>query len=209
MLHAGSVVGLLSVFYKEADAVTAAHVALLQTFADQAVIAIENVRLFTELQARTHELTRSVGQLTAVGEVGRAVSSTLDLETVLSTIVSRAIQLSGTDGGSVYEYDEVTEEFSLRASRDLPEAYVERVRDTRPRKGEGAVGRVAQTREPVQIEDIADAAAYESRVRNMFLQIGLRALPAVPLIAEDRLVGALIVMLKRTGTFAAEEVALL
>jgi signal transduction histidine kinase len=128
---------------------------------------------------------------------------------VLSTIVSRAIQLSGTDGGSVYEYDEATEEFSLRASRDLPEAYVEQVRDARPRKGEGAVGRVAQTREPVQIVDIADAAAYESRVRNILLQVGLRALLAVPLIAEDRLVGALIVMRKRTGTFAAEEVALL
>jgi signal transduction histidine kinase len=185
------------------------EIALLQTFADQAVIAIENVRLFTELQERTQDLTRSVGQLTALGEVGRAVSSTLDLETVLSTIVSRAIQLSGTDGGSVYEYDEATEEFTLRASRDLPEAYVEQVRDTRPRKGEGAVGRVAQTREPVQIADISDPAAYESRVRNTLLQIGLRALLAVPLIAEDQLVGALIVMRKRIGTFAAEEVALL
>jgi signal transduction histidine kinase len=61
----------------------------------------------------------------------------------------------------------------------------------------------------VQIVDIADAAAYESRVRNILLQVGLRALLAVPLIAEDRLVGALIVMRKRTGTFAAEEVALL
>src|SRR5215470_7483493 len=78
-----------------------------------------------------------------------------------------------------------------------------------PRKGEGAVGRVALTREPVQIVDISDAAAYESRVRNTLLQIGLRALLAVPLIAEDRLVGALIVMRKRSGTFAAEEVALL
>jgi signal transduction histidine kinase len=144
-----------------------------------------------------------------LGEVGRAVSSTLDLETVLSTIVSRAIQLSGTDGGSVYEYDEATEEFSLRASRDLPDAYVEQVRDTRPRKGEGAVGRVAQTREPVQIVDISDATAYESRVRNILLQMGLRALLAVPLIAEDHLVGALIVMRKRTGSFADEEVALL
>jgi len=97
----------------------------------------------------------------------------------------------------------------LRASRDLPEAYVEQVRDTRPRKGEGAVGRVAQTREPVQIVDISDATTYESRVRNTLLQIGLRALLAVPLIAEDQLVGALIVMRKRAGTFAAEEVALL
>src|SRR5262249_31965930 len=185
------------------------QIELLKTFADQAVIAIENVRLFKELEARTRDLTRSVDELTALGEVGRAVSSTLDLETVLSTIVSRAIQLSGTDGGSVYEYDEATEEFSLRVSRDLPDAYVEQVRDARLRKDEGAVGRVAQTREPVQIADISDATAYESRVRNILLRTGLRALLAVPLIAEDRLVGALIVMRKRTGTFAGEEVALL
>jgi two-component system, NtrC family, sensor kinase len=209
MCRQRAVIGALALNHQTTGAFTHAHVELLKTFADQAVIAIENVRLFTELQARTQELTQSVGKLTALGEVGRAVSSTLDLETVLSTIVSRAIQLSGTDGGSVYEYDEVTEEFSLRASRDLPEAYVEQVRDTRPRKGEGAVGRVAQTREPVQIADIADATAYESRVRNILLQIGLRALLAVPLIAEDQLVGALIVMRRRSGTFAAEEVALL
>jgi signal transduction histidine kinase len=209
LLHNERTIGALTVGRAEPGAFSPKQVTLLETFADQAVIAIENVRLFTELQARTQELTRSVGQLTALGEVGRAVSSTLDLETVLTTIVSRAIQLSGTDGGSVYEYDEAVEEFSLRASRDLPAAYVEQVRDVRPRKGEGAVGRVAQTREPVQIVDISDASAYESRVRNTLLQIGLRALLAVPLIAEDRLVGALIVMRKRTGTFAAEEVALL
>ena len=66
------------------------QIALLQTFADQAVIAIENVRLFKELEARTTELMQSVGELQALGEVGQAVSSTLDLEIVLSTIVSRA-----------------------------------------------------------------------------------------------------------------------
>ena len=209
MLRVNELLGVIIIYRHEVRPFTDSQIALLETFADQAAIAIENARLLSELQARTQDLTRSVGQLTALGEVGRAVSSTLDLETVLSTIVSRAIQLSGTDGGSVYEYDEATEEFSLRASRDLPDAYVERVRDTRPRKGEGAVGRVAQTREPVQIVDIADATAYESRVRNILLQMGLRALLAVPLIAEDQLVGALIVMRKRTGAFAAEEVTLL
>jgi two-component system, NtrC family, sensor kinase len=81
-------------------------VKLLKTFSDQAVIAIENVRLFKELQERTRQLSRSVEQLTALGKVGRAVSSTLDLETVLRTIVSRAVELSGPDGGVVFEYDD-------------------------------------------------------------------------------------------------------
>jgi len=74
-----------------------------KTFADQAVIAIENVRLFKELQARTERAHHSVGHAHALGEVGQAISSTLDLEKVLQTIVSRAVQLTGLDGGSIYE----------------------------------------------------------------------------------------------------------
>src|SRR5262249_57431627 len=95
------------------------QIELLRTFADQAVIAIETVRWFRELQPRTAELTRSVEQLTALGEVGRAVSSTLDLETVLTTIVGRAVELSGTSGGVIYEHDEATGEFRLRASHHI------------------------------------------------------------------------------------------
>ncbi len=92
------------------------QIALLKTFADQAVIAIENVRLFQELQERTRELVESVEELKALGEVGQAVSSSLDLETVLETIVARAVDLSGTDCGVIYEYDEEEQEFNLRAS---------------------------------------------------------------------------------------------
>ena len=92
---------------------------LLKTFADQAVIAIENVRLFQELQARTRELVRSVGELKALGEVGQAVSSTLELETVLTRIASHAVQFSGAEGGAIYEYDEEPEEFHLRGSHQI------------------------------------------------------------------------------------------
>ena len=92
------------------------------------MIAIENVRLFQELEARTRELARSVGELKAFGEVGQAVSSTLDLETVLRTIVGHAVQLSGTAGGVIYEYDEENEEFLLRASVRMEEEVVEALR---------------------------------------------------------------------------------
>src|SRR5262249_8335245 len=108
--------GAISVIRREPGGFTDDEIALLQTFADQAVIAIENARLLTELQARTQVLTRSVEQLTALGDVGRAVSSSLDLDTVLNTIVGRAVQLSGTDGGTIFEYDESAEEFSARAT---------------------------------------------------------------------------------------------
>src|SRR2546428_13292266 len=107
------VIGAITIRRLEMRPFTATEIALLQTFADQAVIAIENVRLFQELQERTRALARSVGELKALGEEGRAVSSTLDLETVLTTIVSRANQLSGTDARAIFEDDDATERLRL------------------------------------------------------------------------------------------------
>jgi two-component system, NtrC family, sensor kinase len=190
-----------------------AQIALLQTFADQAVIAIENVRLFQELRARTDELTQSVGQLTALGEVSRAVSATLDLDTVLDTIVTRANQLAGTDGCSIFEYDEAAEEFRLRTSRyvDPREAALldPIARATPIPKGQGLAGRAALRREPVHIPDIAVAGAYESPVREPLLQAGYRALLGVPLLREEQVIGALSVIRKAPGDFAPEVVRVL
>ena len=145
ILRDGRPIGVLSLQRRVPGPFSDAQIELVQTFADQAVIAIENARLLSELQARTAELTRSVGQLTALGEVGRAVSSTLDLDTVLTTIVSRAVQLAGADGGSIYEYDEAAEEFALRATHNLDDEYLELRRGIRLRKGEGATGQLAVT----------------------------------------------------------------
>ena len=123
LLREGTPLGVIYVGRgPEVQPFSAKQIALLETFADQAVIAIENVRLFKELEARTQDLTRSVGELRALGDVGRALSSTLDLDTVLQTIVTRASQLAGTDACSVYEYDEATEAFHLRATHNLDEA---------------------------------------------------------------------------------------
>jgi GAF domain-containing protein len=185
------------------------QIALLQTFADQAVIAIENVRLFKELEARTTELMQSVGELRALGEVGQAVSSTLDLETVLSTIVSRATQLAGMDGGSIYEYDETREEFYLHTTDKLPDELVEALRATPIRKGEGALGRMAVTGEPVQIRDIVDDSTYQSRVREILIQLGYRSLLAIPLLRENHLLGGLVVNRNSAGEFAPQVIDLL
>jgi GAF domain-containing protein len=185
------------------------EIALLETFADQAVIAIENARLLTELQARTQELTQSVGQLTALGEVGQAVSSSLDVDTVLSTIVGRAVQLAGADGGTLYEYDEGAESFELRATTNVDDQVRQLQRTSRLRLGEGAVGVAGQTREPVQIPDIAVEGAYDSRLREALLCAGTRALLAVPLLREERILGGLVVSRRMPGEFAPEVVSVL
>ncbi len=103
-----------------------------------AFFAIENVRLFKELEARTQDLARSVGELRALGEIGQAISSTLDLRTVLSTIVARATQLAGTDAGVIYEYDEPREVFVPRATEGLAAEIVGTMVAAPVRKGEGA-----------------------------------------------------------------------
>src|SRR6185295_19420974 len=184
------------------------QIALVQTFADQAVIAIENVRLFKELQSRTEALTKSVGQLTALGEVGQAISSTLDLETVLQTIVQRAVQLTGLDTGGIYEYDEVGELFTLRAAQNMSEEIAEMLRSEPIRKGEGAVGTTAVTREPVQVPDIQNEN-YQGRLREILVRSGRRAVLAVPLLREDHIIGALAVQRVTPGAFAPEVVELL
>ena len=207
MLRGEEVFGTVGVGRAEIGPFRGEEIALLQTFADQAVIAIENVRLFKELEAQTAALTRSVDQLTALGEVGRAVSSTLDLETVLTTIVSRAVELSGLDGGVVFEYDEGAEEFVQRATT-VSGALAE-LRPTPIRKGAGIVGRTAITLEPVQVPDITEPAAYESPRREALIASGIRAILAVPMIHQERLIGCLGVTRNRPGEFPLETIDLL
>ncbi len=156
MLRDGVPIGAITVRRVQEGPFSDRQIDLLKTFADQAVIAIENVRLFQELEARTGDLTRSVGELRALGEVSQAVSSTLDLETVLETIVSRAVQLSGSDGGIVYEFDEATQSFHARATHRVSPEHLEVVRAAPIRLGEGAVGRAGVSREPVQVADIQE-----------------------------------------------------
>jgi two-component system, NtrC family, sensor kinase len=209
MLHKGKAIGAVAVGRPAPGPFSENQVALLQTFADQAVIAIENVRLFKELQARTTDLTRSVQELRALGEVSRAVSATLDLETVLNTVVSRASQLSGADAGSIFEYDEATREFRLRAAHHYDPAVVEAARRTPLHLGEGLMGRAAEQREAIQVPDIAIEGAYESRLRDVLLRTGYRAILAVPLIREDQIIGALTVNRRAPGVFAPELIEIL
>jgi len=206
----GEFIGMLSARRFEVRPFTLPQIKLLETFADQAVIAIENVRLFQELEARTHELAQSVGELKALGEVGQAVSSTLDLETVLTRITSHAVQLSATEGGAIYEYDEESQEFHLRATYKMEEELIQALRANPPRLGQGATGRSAATRAPVQVPDVLDdRGSGITRARPVLSRLGYRSVLAVPLLREARLFGALTVYRHEPGSFSSEVVNLL
>jgi signal transduction histidine kinase len=209
LMREGTPIGAIAVGRPEPGPFPETQIALLLTFADQAVIAIENVRLFKELEARTKQLTQSVEQLRALSEVDQAVSSTLDLETVLSTIVSRAVELAGMDGGTMYEYDEAHAQFHLRATNRLPEELVELIRSAPISKGEGAIGRMAVTGEPVQVPDIRDESVYRSRGRAILVRSGYRSVLAVPLLRENHLLGGLVVHRKRAGEFEPQVIGML
>jgi GAF domain-containing protein/DNA-binding response OmpR family regulator len=209
MLLEGKPIGVITVTGAEAAAFSQRQIELLQTFADQAVIAVENARLLSELQERTGELTRSVQELKVLGEVGQALSSTLDLEAVLNTIVSRASQLAGTDSCTVYEYDEQAEAFVFRATHNLAEEVVAVARRASIRRGEGVAGRMAVTLEPVQTPDIAEAGAYSGPLREVLLQTGARALLGIPMLREGHLIGGLTVTRKTPGEFSSAVIDLL
>jgi two-component system, NtrC family, sensor kinase len=213
MLREGEPIGTIVINRREPGPFTEQQIALLETFADQAVIAIGNLRLLSELQARTAELTRSVDELTALGEVGRALSSTLDLETVLQTIVLRANALAGTAGCTIWEYDAAREEFRLRASHYADESDTAVLqapsRATTIPKGQGLTTEVMEHQQPVQIHDITTVGAYESPLRGPLIEAGHRALLGVPLLSEDEVIGVLAVTRKAAGEFEPEIVRLL
>ena len=206
LLREGSPIGVILVSRRTVRPFDEKHIELVTTFADQAVIAIENVRLFDEVQSRTRELSQSVEELSALGEVGQAINSTLDVEAVLTTIVAKAVQLSGTEAGTIYTFDESSQEFRLRATHGMDEAMIAAIHDQRIGSGETAIGRAAVERTPIQIPDVLKEA---SLVLDVVVRAGYRAVLIVPLLRPGHIVGALVVRRKAPGEFPKSTVELL
>jgi signal transduction histidine kinase len=163
-----------------------------------------------KVEVRTRELSRALDELRALNEVGRTVSSTLDLEAVLTSVVSHAVELSGADSGAIYEYDETTEEFHLRASHQMEEQLTQALRLNPIRFGSGTVGRAAATGAPVQVADILEEhESSATRTRTILRELGYRSLLAIPLLREDRVMGGLSVYRQEVGSFSAEVLNLL
>src|SRR5215203_4912683 len=155
LMRKDEAIGVLAVRRTEVRPFSEKQIALLQSFADQAVIAIENVRLFDEVQARTAELSRSVSELQALGEVSHAVNSTLDLETVLDTIVTKAVQLSVTDAGAIYVFSKLRQKFRLRATYGMSEGMIAEIGKRSVGLGESYIGNATNSGEAVQVPDLA------------------------------------------------------
>lgn len=191
----------------------------LGNLASQAATAINNAKFYEALEkerqlleekveARTRELARTVDELRALGEVGQAVTSSLDLQQVLTTIVTQADQLSETDGGGIYEYDNVGKTFILRAAQKFPEHLVEALRSTPLRLGEAAVGQAAATGEVIQVPDLLEGSGYPAELKKRLTESGFRAVLSVPLMREDHVIGGLVLCRRSPGRFPARVVEL-
>jgi GAF domain-containing protein/anti-sigma regulatory factor (Ser/Thr protein kinase) len=198
LVRDGRTIGLLSLYRTGVAPFTSRQVELMASFADQAVIAIENARLFGEVQARNRDLT-------ALGEVGRAVSSTLDLKVVLKTIVERAVDLSGTNAGSIFYYRERTGRFELGETTLLNEEAISRKLDIA--KGETGLGEAIAQRRPLQIPDVLLNAS--NSLGDAALAEGLRATLIVPLLAGEEPRGALVLQRRQPGEFSQGIVSLM
>jgi signal transduction histidine kinase len=160
-----------------------------------------------KVQIRTAELATSVEELRALGEVSQAVNSTLDLETVLATIVAKAVQLSSTDAGAIYVLDETGREFEIRATHGMTEAMIAALRDQHLSISESTIAPAVSRRAPVQVPDLLDEALTPTL--EIVVRAGYRALLVVPLLRPDRIVGVLVVRRKLPGDFPANIVGLL
>jgi two-component system NtrC family sensor kinase len=199
LLREGAVVGVITLPRQRVEPFTERQIELVRTFADQAVIAIENARLLKELQARTDELTRSVAELQALEEVLRAVNSSLDLDTVLATIISRAAQLSQADEGTIYEFDETEQAFVPKSVFGMSAERVEVLRERKVRLGETHLGRAAVERAPVHV-DVQQDPTIPHDLGGLLK--GIHAVLAVPLLRGDKVVGGLVIRRRTVGGFA-------
>jgi signal transduction histidine kinase/CheY-like chemotaxis protein len=202
MLLDRELVGVLSVWRTEVDPFGDRESGVLTTFAAQAAIAIRQVNLVRALEVRREELGRKIEQLEALGHVGDAVSSSLDLDHVLAMIVEHAVELSETDGGSIFDFDETTEEFRIRTTFGTDAELVEALRQTHIGVHETLVGRVALMRQPEQVVDL-DVAELDPDLQCL-KEAGWRSLLAVPIRREERIIGALVVRRRTPGGFSEE-----
>jgi signal transduction histidine kinase/CheY-like chemotaxis protein len=202
MLLDGEVVGVLSVWRTQVDPFSDHAVEVLTTFAAQAALAVRTVDLVRALESRTGELDRKLAQLVALGAVGQAVSSSLNLTEVLNAIITQAVRLSGSDGGSIYEFDEDAREFRVETvCGTSPEAF-DALRRARIGLDDTFIGKAATLGRPLELTDLRDAPLDPHL--SVLTETGWRSLVAVPMLREGRIVGAMVIRRHTPGRIPQE-----
>ena len=201
------VIGVISLWRHEVRPFTTREIQLATTFAAQGAIAIRNANLMRELDLRTKQLARSVEHLEGLNDVGQAVSSSLDLQEVLSTVVQHAVELSRTEGGSIFEFDDESREFRVRTAYGTSDELLSALRAAHIGLSDTFVGRATLSGAPMAVADIA--AAPRDVHLDCLLRDGWKSIIAVPLLRDDRILGALVVRRRSTGAFPPQVTELL
>jgi signal transduction histidine kinase/putative methionine-R-sulfoxide reductase with GAF domain len=207
LLREGSCVGVMAMTRGTPQPFTAKQIELVSTFADQAVIAIENVRLFDEVQARTEELTESLQQQTATADVLKVISrSAFDLQTVLDTLVQSAVRLCDAESAFIYRRQR-DETYRLAASHGFTPEYREWMQtQSIPIGRQTLTGRTALERRTIHIPDVLVDSEYtwtESIKRG-----GWRTILGVPLMREGVPIGVILLTRTEVQPFTAKQIEL-
>jgi two-component system, NtrC family, sensor kinase len=210
LLRGDSVLGLIAVTHQSPAPFPDQQIALLKTFADQAVIAIENVRLFTELETRNRDLTTALDRQTATAEILRVISrSPIDVQPVFDAIVRNAVRLCDATYGDVYRFDGTMVHFVAHHNFD-PEQLV-RWRQRFPRAPGGGIGRVIETRGVLCVSDVhsGDGAVFGPAALELMRAHGTHSALLVPMSRNDTVIGVITLTHRRVGAFTEAHIELL
>ena len=207
----GQAIGTLIVHRDRLAPFTADELALQQSFADQAVIAIENARLLGELRERTDDLTESLEQQTATSEVLRVISSSPgDLEPVFATMLEKAVRICDATFGNIFDWD--GDSLKLIAAHNTPVAFREMRRQLRHHDdSKSLISQMIATKMAVHIADMAAEPAYQRRDPRFVSAVevgGVRTFLAVPMLKDDQLIGAIILCRQEVRPFTDKQIAL-
>ena len=199
MILQNEVVGVLTMWRTKVDPFNTRECELLEEFAVQGAIVMRQDALRRALETRGKELASKVAQLEALREVGYAVGSTLDLDEVLDQIVSNAVRLTGTDGGSIMEYDESTDSFHVRAAAGSSPDLLKQLRAITIDRNSTLVGRAATAHRTLEVQDLVDTD-LDPHLDALFRD-GWRSVLAVPILRGERILGVLVIRRRSAGSF--------
>ena len=212
MLHEDKLIGVITIFRQEARPFTDKQIALVQYFASQAVIAIENARLLNELRQRTTDLSEALEQQTATSDVLQVISSSPgDLQPVFATMLENATRICDAKFANIYVRD--SDAFRLVATHNTPPAFAESRRRGPFRPNPGHPFRtLAETKQVFHLADVTALPGYKERDPQIVEPVelgGIRTCLGVPMLKEDNLIGALIVFRQEVRPFSDKQIGLL